>query len=158
MAKNIIHSLCASAFVPLIAKKFCCLRVSSTLRICVHCRTPFYITPPFLVKPTLMQPHAWARWYRPSSYRYWLCRVPVNALLSHYDPRKIFDLFMVTWRVSLTRILRRSQSALSYTGDWDVFFPLLSVYASCSFSIRYNILYLYKLSLTAMHESSLLSD
>ena len=99
MAKYVIHSLCASACVPLIAKKCCCLRVSSALRICVHCKTPFYIAPPFPVTPTLMATVClsfWTSWYW---YHYWLCRVPVNALLSHYDPRKIVDLFMVTWRL-----------------------------------------------------------
>ena len=54
MGNNVIHSLCVSASVPLIARKRCCLRVSSTLRICVHCRMPFYITPPFPVTPTLI--------------------------------------------------------------------------------------------------------
>ena len=54
MGKNVIHSLCVSASVPLIGRKRCCLWVSSTLRICVHCRTPSYIDPPFPVTPTLM--------------------------------------------------------------------------------------------------------
>ena len=54
-----------------------------------------------------------------------------------------------------TRILRRSQSVsvvLSYTGG--LFFPLLSVYASCSSSIRYTLRF-YKLN---RHEFNRLSD
>ena len=100
--------LCVCASIPLIAIKRCCLRVSLTLRICVHCRTPFYITPPFSVTPTFTSDDrarnsfatAWlsfsvelaghAGWW-PSSYRYWLCRVQLTALLSHY-PCKIVDL------------------------------------------------------------------
>ena len=31
-----------------------CELVSITLRFCVHCRTPFYVAPPFPVTPTLM--------------------------------------------------------------------------------------------------------
>ena len=52
MGKNVIHSLCVSTSVPFIARKRCCLRVSSTLKICVHSKTPFYIAPPLLVTPT----------------------------------------------------------------------------------------------------------
>ena len=53
-AQTLLHSLCVSASVPLIAIKRSCSRFSSTLMICVHCRTPFYITPPFLVTSTFM--------------------------------------------------------------------------------------------------------
>ena len=45
-----LHSHCVSTSVPLIARKRC-LCVSSTLRICVHCRTLSYIAPPFPVMP-----------------------------------------------------------------------------------------------------------
>ena len=51
---NIIDSLCVSASVLLIARKHCCLQVSLTLRICVHCRMPSYIiAPPIPVMPTI---------------------------------------------------------------------------------------------------------
>ena len=47
-----LYIVFVSASVPLIAIKRWCLQVSSTLRICVHCRTPFYIAPPFPVTST----------------------------------------------------------------------------------------------------------
>ena len=46
-------------------KKCCCLQVSLTLRICVHCKTPFYIAPPLPVMPTLMATtclNFWTSW------------------------------------------------------------------------------------------------
>ena len=94
-----------------------------------------------------LQLRAWATlagW--PSSYRYWLCSLPLTALLLQY-PCKIVDLLRLhdgykdSLQISVIAVL-------SYTGD--LFFPLLSVYASCSSSIRYNILCFYKLSLIAM--------
>ena len=104
------YIVCVSASVPLIAIKRCCLRVSSTLRICVHCRTPSYIAPPFPVMPTftsvilhhMLELLCWTSWlsilsYWSSSYRYWHCRVPLTALLSHYQ-RNIVDLYVtVIW-------------------------------------------------------------
>ena len=110
MGTNVIHSLCVSASVPLIARKRYCLWVSSTLRICVHCRMPSYIAPPFPVTPTftsvilhrVLELLCWTSWlsilsYWPSSHRYWLCSIPLTALLWHY-PRKIVGLYItVTW-------------------------------------------------------------
>ena len=55
MGTNVIHSLCVSASVPLIARKRCCLRVSLTLRICVHCRMlRFGVARTFLPRASIM--------------------------------------------------------------------------------------------------------
>ena len=151
MDTNVIHGLCVSASVALIAIKHCCLRVLSTLRICVHCITPFYIAPPFSVMLTTCITYddrardsfaamclnfsvaLAGRWQ--SSYHYWLCRVPLTALLSHY-PCKLLTCYgyMMATKIFLAISVI---AVLSYTGDY--IFKLLSVYASCSSSIRYNI-------------------
>ena len=143
MDTNVIHSLCASASVPLIAIKCCCLRVSLTLKICVHCRRPFFITLsgyPYIDGNSVLAMSFWTGWLSILSYNIdqvlTAIEVPVNALLSHYDPRKIVDLSMVTWRL-LGFLADLSQRCRTYTSD---FFPMLSVYASCSFSIRYSTL------------------
>ena len=83
-----------------------------------------------------LQLRAWATlasW--PSSYRYWLCSVPLTALLLHYPCKiaymlRLHDGYKDSLQISVIAVL-------SYTGD--LFFPLLSVYASCSSSIGYNI-------------------
>ena len=107
MAQNVIHSLCATACVPFDCQKM--LLPESFIDIEDLCIV--YIVERHFILPhlfrlrlhcTLMATAClsfWTSWYLPSSYRYWLCRVPVNALLSHYDPRKIVELFMVTWRL-----------------------------------------------------------
>ena len=127
MGTNVIHSLFVCADVPLIARKRCCLRVSSTLRICVHCRTPFYIAPPFPVTPTFTSvnlataclsfsssvEHSLICLIWPISHRYWLCRVPVTGLRSHC-PHKIVDLLRLhdAWLLVLGFLAQISVSAV----------------------------------------------
>ena len=124
MGTNVIHSLCVSASVPLIARKQYCLPVSSTLGICVHCRMPFYIAPPFLVTPTLMATACLsfsidlAGWVFCLidqvltaidfvAYRLLLCSCTTHAkLLTCYG-------YMMAQATTPTRILRRSQSVVS---------------------------------------------
>ena len=149
MGTNIIHSLCVSASVPLIAIKHCCLRVSSTLRICVHCRTPFYIAPPsgyayIHVRSCncVLQLLCWTSC--------WLSICLIDQVLTAIDfveyclllcSRTTHAKLLTCYGYMMaTRIFWRSQSVLtvlSYTGDY--FFPLMSVYASCSSSTKYNI-------------------
>ena len=115
------------------------------------------IAPPLPVMPILMatacSSFCWTSWLSILSYNIDkvltaidFCSVLHTALLSHYM-RNCWPVRVTWWLLGL--ILHRSQSVLLYTGD--LFFPLLSVYASCSSSIRYNIHFsFYKLSLIAM--------
>ena len=144
MGINIIHSLCVSASVPLIAIKHCCLWVSSTLRICAHCRMPFYIAPPFRVHKSIIGIHSCLSFsVEPQilvltatdfvEYRLLLCsRITHAKLLTCYS-------YMMA-----TRILWRSQSVLCCCTPMTS--PLLSVYASCSSSRRYTSLLYIKLN------------
>ena len=109
MGTNVIHSLCVSASVPLIARKRC-LRVSLTLRVCVHCRTPFLYchTLSGYAYNRVLMPLCWLNIlsYRPSSYRYWLCRVLLCSRNTYAKLLTCYGYMMAT------RILRRSQSVL----------------------------------------------
>ena len=170
MGTNVIHSLCVSASVPLIARKRCCLRVSSTLRICVHCRMPFYIAPPFPVTPTftsikstIIRSYHFATACLSFSvelagWAFCLIDQVLTAidfvvycllLCSHNTHAKLLTCYSY---MMATRILCRSQSVLCCRIlVTSIFFPLLSVYGSCSSSISiYIVLRFYKLSLIAM--------
>ena len=143
MGTNVIHSLwlCVSVSVPLIDRKSCCLRVSSTLMI-LNCRTPSYIVPPFSVIPTLIATVCLSFSelvehfvYWPSSYYYWHWSVLLTARSALALPTQNCWPVTVTWW--LLGFFTDVSQCCADTGD--LFFPLLSVYASCSSSIRYII-------------------
>ena len=144
MGKNIIHRLCVSASVPLIARKCCACKFHRHWGFVYiverHLMCSTFSGHAYINGNHVLELLCWTSWlsilsYWPDSYRYWLCSVPFTTLLSHY-PCKIVGLLRL--HDGYYDSLHISASAvLSYTGD--LFFPLLSVYTSCSSSMRYNI-------------------
>ena len=121
-------------------EKCCCLRASLTSRICVHCRTPSYYHPAFSGYAYIngnrvleLSLWCWTSWLSILSYNidqvlttivFVAYRLLPRSTTTHAKLLTCYGYMMATW-LKATRILRRSQSVLSYTGD--LFFPLLSV-------------------------------
>ena len=124
---NVIPSLyvSVSVHVPLIARKRCCLRVSSIEDLCTLWNAFLYrsnlsgYANNHVHKSTtcnrVLELLCWSSWlsilsYWPSFYCYWPCRVPLTALLSHY-PCKIVDLYgymMASLEISVSAVLSYS--------------------------------------------------
>ena len=145
-----MHILCVSASVPLIVKKRCCLQVSLTLRICVYCRMPFYIAPPFPAMPTFTSVNLAAACFSFSVELAagWAFVIIIDQVLTAIDfVEYCLLLCSCTTHTKLltcygymiaTRILHRSHSVLCCRT------PVTSsshrcLYASCSSSVRYSI-------------------
>ena len=125
-----------------------CLRVSPTMRLCVHCKTLSYIASPFPVPPTLTSDNsfvlfaamcAWGyllsldswSWafcfYWPNSYcyNYWLCGVQLTTLLSRCLHKSVDHLLCdMMWAAQVWLIACESQVACLDSIPLSAFFHM----------------------------------